>query len=772
MRLVTRSLLVLAASLSTLVGCGDPEPDDGLCPWHRQCGECGECPGSADPCRRAVCPDGWTCGAVPTVCPSPIGGLTHLHTLSLGDGGLPGPVRPQDVAVTQDQQHAYVASTGDDTIVHVVQHEGVWRWGSALSVPGVKTLALAPDDARLYAAGAAGLLVLSRAPETGALSLVPASYPAAVDLVSGNGQLVAVGEAQTRIYTHGSDLAEVVAVPRGGTAAALSGDGRHLYLAEDPDTVSAWRVDADPAVSVGEVSGKPGLNLPNDMVLSHDGARLYVAGFCDNDIAVLSRDPDAGTLTWAASLPAAVPGEDCVNPIFVEHHDDEDESAPPHPSALAIDGAGRLHVASRTFGTLIRVFEWESGQLRLVELLEPPPPYFDYAAEDFAQQPQDLPNPWEVTPKLYRHTVSLTAAGGAVYATSQMSNLVRRVDGDVLAQRGQSGVGALAGAYNLALSPDGRHAYVAPRIHGAPGSFDLDPITGGLTPLAEPAVLEAGNSTGSVANVDVTPDGSQVFTTDAVKETLSVFARDEATGVLTLVGSAPIPTCTGGPVLPVDVVVSPDGRSVYVADFQEQQSCIQLWPRAADGTLGPPKKITDDVLTGLESIIFTKDGLHAYTAAFVAQAVAHFDRDPQTGDLALADSHVSDDGYALEFIALSPDETRLYAASPGKSNLMVYDIEAGGALSYRETLRHEDGNTLLGAAGVVVSPDGKRVYVAARRQDAIGVFSVDDAGAVTQSNVIDGLAGLDWPNGLAITPDGKHLVAVAVGASAINVFGL
>ncbi len=89
----------------------------------------------------------------------------------------------------------------------------------------------------------------------------------------------------------------------------------------------------------------------------------------------------------------------------------------------------------------------------------------------------------------------------------------------------------------------------------------------------------------------------------------------------------------------------------------------------------------------------------------------------------------------------------------------------------------------MGSRAIAVSPDGKNVYVAASKSDAIAVFRRNQkTGALTQAKggrgcVAEGGAngcataiGLDGPNSVAVSPDGRNVYATSRASSSVTAF--
>ena len=89
----------------------------------------------------------------------------------------------------------------------------------------------------------------------------------------------------------------------------------------------------------------------------------------------------------------------------------------------------------------------------------------------------------------------------------------------------------------------------------------------------------------------------------------------------------------------------------------------------------------------------------------------------------------------------------------------------------------------MGSRAIALSPDGKNVYVASSRSDAIAIFARNErTGALLQRSGTDGCVaakgaggcakaiGLDGPNSVALTPDGRYLYATSRGSSSVTAF--
>jgi DNA-binding beta-propeller fold protein YncE len=100
------------------------------------------------------------------------------------------------------------------------------------------------------------------------------------------------------------------------------------------------------------------------------------------------------------------------------------------------------------------------------------------------------------------------------------------------------------------------------------------------------------------------------------------------------------------------------------------------------------------------------------------------------------------------------------------------------------TARALDGpGPFMGSRAIALSPDGKSVYVASSQSDAIAIFRRNPrSGTLTQPKGAAGCIaakgaahcavaiGLDGPNSVAVSPDGRNVYATSRASSSISVF--
>jgi DNA-binding beta-propeller fold protein YncE len=371
----------------------------------------------------------------------------------------------------------------------------------------------------------------------------------------------------------------------------------------------------------------------------------------------------------------------------------------------------------------------------------------------------------------------------------------------------------------VAISPDGANAYIG----AGPGILVYDRnVSGGtshgaLIPKAGSAhcISTSGPGNGCVQGTNVqaldglavSPDGRSVYAVAFGSNRMFAFDRNTTAGPS--LGSLslkpgdrgcfkPLPTetniCQGvvGMIGATDVVVSPDSRSVYMADFWSNGMMVfdrDTSGGASDGDLTQKSGVlgcvtaggsggactTGRALFGANMVAISFDGRSVYVSGPDDHAIAIFTRTVSAGTtngevnqsattagcISQGGAGTCVTGLALSSpigIAVSPDDGNVYVASAGSNALAVLDRQTSGATV--GTLSQSTGpdgciskdgsagacgtaSTLSGPRGVAVSPDHETVYVTAldtksvtsfARQAALPTVSIGDATAVENNS--------------------------------------
>jgi DNA-binding beta-propeller fold protein YncE len=386
---------------------------------------------------------------------------------------------------------------------------------------------------------------------------------------------------------------------------------------------------------------------------------------------------------------------------------------------------------------------------------------------------------------------------------------------DVCAQS----VDGLSGAQSVAVSPDGKSVYIASNEDAAIARFERNTTSGALIyrGCLDDSIESCAQSLPTFmdpVSITVSPDGEWVYVVSRFAVGgIYRFKRNTTNGALSYrdcIARVDFPgTCAqSAPGLkePTSVAVSPDGKSVYVADFGA--STVVRFARTATGKLVSRGCVDDndstpdgcaqsvDGLGAADSIAVSPDGESVYVASAFDDAVVRFNRNTTSGTLG-GDSCIDDNDTGSDFCAqqadglkraagvtVSADGKSVYVTSEEDHAIVHFERKPTGALVPRGCLVDNDFPTescadspkgLDGASEVDVSADGKSVYVASSLDDAIVHFERDTTtGALIPISCIDdndfththlhcpqSTDGLNQPTDVVVSPDGESVYATS-----------
>jgi DNA-binding beta-propeller fold protein YncE len=341
-------------------------------------------------------------------------------------------------------------------------------------------------------------------------------------------------------------------------------------------------------------------------------------------------------------------------------------------------------------------------------------------------------------------------------------------------------VEAVAAPAGIAISPDGKDAYVIGQTNSTVAEFEIESSgllrkIGCITHEATFSECEAGGATGTTNakglgtpyGIAVSPEGENVYVTGFAEEAVAEFKRNGETGVLTQLAapnecvgdaSSACGTKTIGLKEDIGIAVSGEGRDVYVgAGTKGAEGDVAVLARGVEGALAPPSEekercISEAVsgcatgahIDGIEDLIVSPDGENVYASSAHDNAVIELKR-TETGALeelgsgndcisteALAEcKQVKGVGRALG-LAISPGGEDVYASSESEATVASFSREREtGALAQLatpcvterasgcEAAELDERAGLRYPRRLTVSPDGTNVYVASQEGHAI-----------------------------------------------------
>jgi 6-phosphogluconolactonase (cycloisomerase 2 family) len=630
--------------------------------------------------------------------------------------------------------------------------------GQADHLEGASEIIVSPDDAHVYVGSGGGppynegsLTVFER-DGTGALTLL-------TQYLSSDPSLGALAPRSLAISPDGATL-------------YVASTATHSVHAFERDAVDGSLVLID--LETDGLAGVDGLGFAQRLVVSPDGAHVYVTGSLDDAVAVFSRDGGTGTLSYLGMVQDGVGGISGLN--FASRLLISPDGAhlyvggPDGLVTLARNaGTGELtYVATlhRTFsgmavspdgafvylrgnnfsglGEGINVFARDAGTGLLSFVDFEPASGFELAIDPAGTH-------------VYTNTIEIFARDGLTGILSAAGTV----------SEAPNGVDGLDGLAQMAFPSGGAQLYSAAFRDAAVATFDRNLVTGALTQTG--LVFDAGLPLAAA----VSPDGEHVYVTCG--RAIATFDRDAGSGGLTRIDSRKHASIAGDDlVFPSNIddthmVVAPNGRHVYLQ-------------RSVHFDTGIVEVLTRDSITGLLSftqlvdaggptttvdIQVSPDDEHVYVCHHYFTSAFIYDRDPIGGLLTFVDDVTTP--IECETLALSPDGADLYLLGrdfvPGADTLVAsFARDAGsGALTAGPFAGDMPNFEFDGA--IVASGDGTNVYVGGD-QGWITTFARDSGtGAlvspVTISDGTGATTGLADIQRLAVTPDGVHVLAVS-----------
>lgn len=381
--------------------------------------------------------------------------------------------------------------------------------------------------------------------------------------------------------------------------------------------------------------------------------------------------------------------------------------------------------------------------------------------------------------------VVVSPDGRHVYAVaSQDDSIVAFARNDVtgtlgfleVERNGVNGVAGMVGARAVAISPDGRHLYVAAAGEGnnAVAVFARNAVTGLLdfVEFRSDGVAGFDGLEGAI-DVVVTRDGSGVFVLGAAEDAIAVLSRDKASGSLAFVevernGVAGVSSFAN----PKALVLDPLRPRVYAASDSEGPTAASLQIFEHDPTTGA--LVRRFFLTGesFANLAVSPDGRHLYAPTEVDGPVAAYAIAPLRFSTRVREGEGGIYGLQLPG-GLAAFGASLYAISAFPSSVAAF-ARSGDELDFTSALFDgADGvEGIMLARGIAASPDGRHVYVTGDQDDAVATFARNGAtGALTFAGAIydsdSGNDGLQGAQEIAVSGDGAHVYVAAFADASV-----
>lgn len=476
---------------------------------------------------------------------------------------------------------------------------------------------------------------------------------------------------------------------------------------------------------------------PDQVVVSSDGTRVYVAASDSDSLVVYNRDRVTGDLTFNESLVNG--GMDTFGGTI---------TGLDGASNVIVSADGRhIYVASEVDRT-VAFFVLHEGDNQLTFISST---LFDGAGDVFNI---DLPSSMAFSPD---ETVLLVS--------SESGNLVAQFEvaenGDLTLEglltdggldSGSNTIDGLGGASSIAISPDGRHMYVTGATDNAIAVFTGD--SSGLNAMSSlPLYVETLTNGGldgasniisglaGASSVAVSPDGRFVYATGETSNSIAAFGRNPQTGRLTFIESLTDSGVDSDSNMieellnPASVTVSPVGNRIYVA--ASGSDAVSVFGRDfVTGELSYRETLVSGSTDGagnliagtteVSSVFASTDGQHVYASGTGDDAIVRFD--------APRDLDVTTDGQASISVTTSDADDFVLLGSSGESAIVI--IDTGGTIDNDTVVAFLLDDTLFVTGGQLNIGDS-----------ALTLINTEDAGAQTLdgNNTVNVTASSDGP---------------------------
>jgi 6-phosphogluconolactonase len=300
--------------------------------------------------------------------------------------------------------------------------------------------------------------------------------------------------------------------------------------------------------------------------------------------------------------------------------------------------------------------------------------------------------------------VAVSPDGRSVYVPASDANAVFQYDVGAtgpLTPKSPASVAAGDMPAGVAVSPDGKSVYVANGFSNNPATVSqYDVGAGGVLTPKSPATV---TTLPGPAGVAVSPDGKSVYVTNAFSNPGEVSQYSAgAGGALVSKSPATVPTNVGFGGEPEGVAVSPDGRSAYVVNggFVRGGGSIAQYSVGADGALSPKTPAGFQAGSVPVGVAVSPDGRSVYVADRLNNDVLQYSVGADGALSPLSPAAVVA-GSNPSAVAVSPDGKSVYVSNSGGNTVSQYSVGADGALTAKNPTTVAAGSFPI---GIAVSP--------------------------------------------------------------------
>jgi 6-phosphogluconolactonase len=299
-------------------------------------------------------------------------------------------------------------------------------------------------------------------------------------------------------------------------------------------------------------------------------------------------------------------------------------------------------------------------------------------------------------------------------------------------------------AEQMVVDPRGRFAYVANLVSNASdlstiSMYTINQTTGVLTPTT-PATVSTGWFPQGIA---IDPLGRFVYTANSDDATISMFTINQTTGVLTPTTPASVSTMLPGSLYssPGFLTVDPTGKFLYVPSANTDGATVSMF--AIDQTTGvltptSPATVSTDGIPF--QVVIAPSGKFAYVVNNLSggeytAGVSQYTVNTATGVLTQNNPSAVSAGNGPTAIAVDPTSRFAYVVNRLDNSVSMYTIDPNsGNLTLNSTTANPTGTIAAGTQPFRIDFDssGKFVYVT-NEGSAASIYTVNSDGTLTNA---------------------------------------
>jgi 6-phosphogluconolactonase len=239
----------------------------------------------------------------------------------------------------------------------------------------------------------------------------------------------------------------------------------------------------------------------------------------------------------------------------------------------------------------------------------------------------------------------------------------------------------------IAIDPSGKFVYTANSDDNSVSMFTVDSASGLLTPtlpasMFVPPVFPSRSLDSSPGFVSVDPAGHFLYVSDQDNGSISVFAIDQTTGLVTATDPAGV---TAG-IDPFGLTLDPSGKFAYVPD----RGTNMVWMYTVDaitGALTPTSTAAVSAGNQPGTMAVHPSGKYAYVVNRQDNTVSIFSIDSATGNLSPLSPVTVNTGAGPWPMMVNATGTFAYVGNQSDNTVSIFGIDAKGKLSTAGTAR-------------------------------------------------------------------------------------